>query len=100
MTVKFLSEAEVELNETIDYYNEQKSGLGFQFSEEVKNTLKRIVQFPEAWPVLSRRARRCRTNKFPYGIIYQIREDMILVVAVMHLHREPDYWKSRISGSH
>lgn len=99
MIFKFLSEAEVELNEAVDYYNEQKAGLGFEFAEEVKNSLKRIVQFPEAWPILSRRARRCRTNRFPYGVIYQIRDDMILIVAVMHLKRDPDYWKPRISDS-
>jgi hypothetical protein len=50
MIVKFLSEAEDELIEAIDYYNEQKAGLGFEFDEEVRNTLKRIVQYPEAWP--------------------------------------------------
>jgi hypothetical protein len=34
---------------------------------------------------------------YPYGIVYQIRVDMIVVVAIMHLHREPTYWKSRIT---
>ena len=99
MTIKFLSEAEDELIEAIDYYNEQKVGLGFEFDEEVRNTLKRIVQYPEAWPPISKRTRRCRTKRFPYGIVYQIRDGMILIVAVMHLHREPNYWKSRISDT-
>lgn len=46
MLLKFLSEAEDELIEAIDYYNEQKAGLGFELDEEVRNTMKRIVQYP------------------------------------------------------
>jgi hypothetical protein len=97
MMIEFLPEAEDELRKAINYYNEKRVGLGYEFAEEVKNTLKRITHYPEAWTVISRRARRCQTNRFPYGVIYQIREDMILIVAVMHLHRKPGYWKSRIS---
>jgi mRNA-degrading endonuclease RelE of RelBE toxin-antitoxin system len=97
MTIEFLPEAEDELGKATNYYNEIRVGLGFEFADEVKNTLKRIAQYPEAWPVISKRSRRCRTNRFPYGVIYQIRDEMILIVAVMHLHREPEYWKSRIS---
>ncbi len=95
MLLKFLSEAEDELIEAIDYYNEQKVDLGFEFDDEVRNTLRRILQNPKAWPPISKRARRCRTKRFPYGIVYQIRDNMILIVAVMHLHREPNYWKPR-----
>jgi hypothetical protein len=34
-------------------------------------------------------------KKFPFGIIYQIIEKQIVVIAVMHLHKKPDYWKKR-----
>jgi hypothetical protein len=30
-----------------------------------------------------------------FGIIYQIVEKQIVVIAVMHLHKKPDYWKKR-----
>ncbi len=39
--------------------------------------------------------RRCMTRKFPYGILYTIEEDYILILAVMHCNREPNYWKNR-----
>jgi len=82
--------------EAVDHYNMQNEGLGFEFAAEVKRAIERIIQYPEAWAKLSKRTCRCRTNRFPYGIIYQIRERTIFVVGVMHLSREPKFWKSRL----
>ena len=97
MNVEILSAAEDELREAVAYYNEQSEGLGFEFAAEVKRTLQRILQYPHAWASLSKRTRRCRTNRFPHGVIYQVREDTILIVAIMHLRMDPESWKSRLS---
>ncbi len=96
MEVKILEVAEIELMEAVKYLNEQSEGLGFEFAAEVKQTINRIIQYPNAWTTISQRTRRCRTNRFPYGLIYQIREDMILIIAVMHLRKHPETWKSRL----
>jgi plasmid stabilization system protein ParE len=96
MRIEFLPPARVELTDAISYYNLQSEGLGYEFAAEVKKTLERIVQYPDAWVNLSKRTRRCRTIRFPYGVIYQIREETLLIVAVMHLSREPEAWKSRL----
>ncbi|MFH1718589.1 MAG: type II toxin-antitoxin system RelE/ParE family toxin [Planctomycetota bacterium] len=77
------------------YYNQESEGLGYRFAVEIRKTLSRIVQYPHAWSPISERTRRCRTNGFPYGVIYHIHEDVILIVAVMHLHKRPNSWKSR-----
>lgn len=96
MKIRILSCAEQELVDAIDYYNEQFPGLGFEFAAEVKSTLFRIVSFPNAWPLFSQRTRRCVTNRFPYGVLYQIRADHILVTAIMHLKRDPKKWQDRL----
>jgi len=96
MKISFLSPAQTGFKEAVDYYNTQSEGLGFEFAGEVRNTLQRIITYPEAWPQLSKRTRRCRCIRFPYGLIYQIRHDEIIIVAVMNLHRNPDYWKKRL----
>ena len=90
--VLFFESAVEELEATIDYYNLQSEGLGFEFALEVQRTLKRISQYPFAWQILSPNARRCRTNRFPYGVIYSLIEKQIVVIAIMHLHRAPKPW--------
>jgi plasmid stabilization system protein ParE len=96
LNVRFLEAAEYELELAIDYYNQQKQGLGAEFLDEIKSTVKRITNFPEAWHPLSERTRRCQTRRFPYGVIYQIRTDEILIIAISHLHQKPFYWLKRL----
>jgi plasmid stabilization system protein ParE len=96
MNLEFLPPATVELEDAVAYYNSQSEGLGFEFAAEVRRTLDRIVQYPDAWQSLSPRTRRCRTSRFPYGVVYQVRDDLILIVAVMHLHQNPRLWVPRL----
>ncbi|MBI2300110.1 MAG: type II toxin-antitoxin system RelE/ParE family toxin [Armatimonadetes bacterium] len=96
MTIRLLAVAEVELEEAVDYYNSQSEGLGYEFAAEVRQTLARIAEHPEAWHPLSPRTRRCRMRRFPYGVVYQVRGPEILVAAVMHLRRAPDSWRRRL----
>ena len=95
---EFLEPAQMELEEGVKYYNERRAGLGYDFAKEVADTIARILKYPEAWTKLSKRTRRCRTKRFPYGVVYQIRGDRILVVAVAHLRRKPWYWRDRVKS--
>ncbi len=99
MNIDFLEPAAREFYEAIVFYNLQRRGLGQEFAKEVEDAIERIKQNPEAWTTISssQRARRCLTNRFPYGIIYQIRQDTLLIVAVWHLRRRPQAWQDRIS---
>ena len=96
MRIRFLEIAQIELDEAIEYYNHEATGLGDAFLTEILNALDRIGKFPEAWHPCSKRTRRCQIRRFPYGIIYQTRKNEVLVVAIANLHRKPDYWKDRI----
>lgn len=98
MIINFLLSAEQEFAEAVDYYNKQLAGLGFEFAAEVKYTLERILLYPNAWSPFSNRTRRCIINRFPYGILYQVRQDMILVMAIMHLKKSPIRWQERIKN--
>ena len=96
MRIRFLEMAQIELDEAVKYYNYEASGLGEEFLAEVLKALGRIGEFPEAWHPCSKRTRRCQTQRFPYGIIYQTRKKEILIIAIANLHRKPDYWKDRL----
>jgi hypothetical protein len=96
MRYVFHPEANVEFDAAIDYYEDCELCLGYDFAVEVHSTLENILSFPKAWPILEDDIRRCQTRRFPYGIIYAINEDVIFVLAVMHLHRDPEYWKNRL----
>ena len=95
MKLLLFEPAEKELNDAIDYYNRLSPGLGLEFALEIKRTLERILHYPDAWTPLSKRTRRCLTNRFPYGVIYQKRDDKILIIAIMNLRQKPDSWESR-----
>lgn len=96
MTFSFHPAARTELNQAVDYYQECEPDLGYEFLEEIYATIARILQYPDAWSRLSRRTRRCLAKRFPYGVIYQIKADHILIVAVAHSHRRPQYWLNRL----
>ena len=97
MEVNFLTPARAEFQEAVAFYNSQKDGLGSEFAEEIKKAIARIMQYPEVWSLISKRTCRCRVNRFPFGVIYQLREDTLLILAVMRLNREPDSWKGRLA---
>lgn len=96
MRIRFLEIAQIELDETIEYYNGEMLGLGAEFLTETLRTLDRIDRFPDAWQMCSKRARRCQMRRFPYGIIYQVLDNEIIVVAIANLHRKPEYWDDRV----
>jgi hypothetical protein len=85
----------MEFIEAIDYYEGCESGLGEDFAVEVYTTSQNILAHPKAWPALSGDTRRCLVNRFPYGVHYSTEPDGIFLLAVMHLQRNPDYWKHR-----
>ena len=95
MTCAFHPEALTEFEEAVEFYERSQTGLGWDLSIEVRCTIENIVRHPSAWPVLEGNVRRCLTRRFPFGVIYAIEGADILILAVMHLRRHPDYWKSR-----
>ena len=96
-SVEFHPEAHAEYLAAADYYEQRKPGLGARFTLEVEAALERVAEAPRRYPILEEDVRRCLTHTFPYGILYTLEGDSILIVAVMHCSREPGYWKHRTS---
>ena len=94
--IAFLSVAEDEMIHSALYYESQTNGLGADFLTSVDFAVQSIQDNPELWPVIRNHVRRRLLKRFPFGILYRISQDDITVIAVMNLHRDPDYWFSRI----
>ncbi len=97
MKVRFLKPAQSEVDDAFIWYETQSPGLGTQFLDEFDRSVRRISAYPLASSEIDDGLRRCLLSRFPYGIIYGIDSETIVVVAVAHLHREPQYWIDRIS---
>lgn len=97
MNFLFDPDAEEEFVEAIAYLEVRQEGLGLDLSREVFATIQRIIDNPEAWPRYTVETRRCITKRFPYSVIYQIKDDTILIWAVAHSSREPNYWANRVN---
>ena len=93
--VKFHPDAETEMIEAAAYYETQQSALGRRFLASVQDAVNRILLNPHMYPVVELNVRRCLTKTFPFGVLFREMPGKIVIMAVMHLHRAPDYWKSR-----
>jgi len=99
MPTDFLPEADQEMLEAARYYQSLSSGLGDDYLAEVEHAVQSIASSPQTWPVLEGDLRRRLIKRFPFGILYRIEPDKILIIAVAHLRKKPGYWKKRISLS-
>lgn len=94
--VIFHPDAGEELEIGIRYYNLQVLGLGFDFLEEVEHSIEIIQKFPKCGKILRNHVRQIILQRFPYMILYLIKENQIYVVGVAHQRQKPYYWKSRM----
>jgi len=87
--------AEAEINKAADFYDIESPGLGSVFIDEIQRAIERIGEFPEAAPLIRGRVRKKALFKFPYSLMYSVRQDEIRILAVVHQKRRPFYWRGR-----
>jgi toxin ParE1/3/4 len=88
--------AQREFDEAIDYYASKSPELGVRFYHEIERLMLEVCEHPQLFRQFDPPAQRHFTDRFPYGVIYLVEPDHIWIVAVMHLHREPGYWRERL----
>jgi plasmid stabilization system protein ParE len=98
MRVIFSTLAKQELKDAALYYELEHEGLGRRFKAEVKEAARRIARYPHAWSVHRVEIRKCLLHKFPYKLLYSVEKDHVVILAVAHQHRRPDYWVDRIDS--
>lgn len=96
MKLIILKTAQSEIDDAVEYYNHQLSGLGIRFFQEVDAAIEHILLLPNAWTKIGNRTCRCLIKGYPYALHYIIESDSVVVTALAHLHRDPVHYKDRI----
>jgi plasmid stabilization system protein ParE len=94
-----------EVDAIIDWYEEQRAGLGAEFLAQLRRDLQVITENPRTsppWPGARAKAldvRRLIMERFPFALPYVMREDLVVVLAIAHVRRRPGYWLERAKPS-
>jgi plasmid stabilization system protein ParE len=99
MKSRFHEAAEVELTEAVEYYDSATEGLGNRLLAEVLSTVEYIEEFPEIAAAGEHSVRRKVLARFPYSILYMIQQGELIVLAIAHQSRRPNYWTDRLPPS-
>lgn len=89
--------AVAEIDHEVDYYESREEGLGTELEEELDALFEMILRFPAAAPQWKDRADRrvAVLDRFPFTMPYQVVGDEIVILALAHTSRRPDYWSRR-----
>ena len=97
LTIEFHPQAEVELEEAIEWYEAKKEGLGEKFFREYLSIKEKLLISPKLYPFAFEGVRKAVFRKFPYVILYFVWEELIYVLAVFHTSQDPEIWKQRVA---
>jgi plasmid stabilization system protein ParE len=92
-TVRPLAEADLE--EAARWYDDERAGLADRFLSDVDRTFARIRERPLQFPTVSSEVRRALLHTFPYAVYFRASEEVVVVLAVLHLRRNPKVWRRR-----
>lgn len=98
--IRIIAEAEAEIDAARTYLNKQSPGLGGRFLDDLRLRLNDIAAAPLRFSKLEtlpadKPFRRARLKVFRYTVVYEVLPQEIVVVAVAHASRQPNYWLGR-----
>jgi toxin ParE1/3/4 len=91
-------EAEEDLVNAFSWYEDKRSGLGYDFLLHIEAGLNFIEKSPEIHSVGHKGTRMHLVKRFPYKSLYLLENETVRVLAVFHGKRDPDRIKKRING--
>ncbi|NCD33979.1 MAG: type II toxin-antitoxin system RelE/ParE family toxin [Spartobacteria bacterium] len=96
MNVRFLIEAQQDVDTAFIWYEEQVIGLGYDFLDELDQAVRLICCYPGGFMSIDADLKRCYMKRFPFSIVYGVEDDCVIIVAVAHMRRKPMYWEGRV----
>ena len=88
-------QARIELIEATFWYEHRRRGLGTNFVETFNSTLARIIDNPLQFQVVDDAIRRAPLGRYPFGLLYSVSDEDIVILSCFHGRRNPARWKNR-----
>ncbi len=95
MTYQYHPEAAKELTSSIQYYESKSIGLGAKFLDEVEEAIAQALTHSKSGTLLTEHNRRILLQRFPFELIYDVKEEVVTLIAVKHIRQRPGYWETR-----
>jgi toxin ParE1/3/4 len=92
MRVELRRQAAEDLGRAARWYDDQRRGLGEAFLQAAEARIARLASHPRAGSIVERMVRRVLVERFPYCIFYVVEPERLVVLAVLHVARDPDLW--------
>ena len=93
--VRFHEAARQEFLDQVSYYEEAQIHLGRRFQNETEPAVKLAASMPFAGSPHKFGTRRVFPKKFPFSVVYAVRQSEVIVLAVAHFNRRPAYRQKR-----
>lgn len=96
LEIRFLADAQVDLEQAALWYESRQNDLGLEFIEEVENCLVRMQLNPSGFQLATSNIRRALVRRFPYAVYFREEGRRVIVFGIFHSSRSPRAWKARI----
>jgi plasmid stabilization system protein ParE len=87
--------ADADFEEAYAWYAAEREILARGFADEIAIAIAKILEAPARWPVIEADVRQCKTKRFPYAVVYTVRNDEVFIGCIKHLQRRPGFWRDR-----
>jgi toxin ParE1/3/4 len=97
ITYRLIAEPSVDLDvaAAFHWYEKEQTGLGQDFLNELRSTYDRIADGPLVYRDIRSGIRRALLRRFPFAVYFAVEGDRVVVLAILHAHRDPAEWQRR-----
>jgi plasmid stabilization system protein ParE len=94
--IRIHSQAQQEIDQAFEWYFKRSPKAADQFLTEIGASFTQIALHPQLYPLYTEHTQRRVLTKFPYSVIFQEKDEIILILVIAHAKRRPGYWRHRI----
>lgn len=93
--------AAIEIQHHYDWYRERNLKVADRLADLFESTIVRIARDPFQFSLIEMRrnpgnVRRAMLKGFPLYLLYRVKDDAVIILAVPHTSQRPGYWRSRL----